>query len=72
MASGLVWLSIAAAWVIGVAEEGGAEDAEGEEEAHGEAEEQRGADGVGDEHGVHVPATAFLQQNSPPLYKQKQ
>ncbi len=45
-----------------MAEEGGAQDAEGEEEAHGEAEEEGGEDGVGYQHRVHVPAPALLLQ----------
>lgn len=46
--------------VVDVPEERRAEDAEGEEEAEGEAEEHGGKDGVGDDHGVHVPAPTLL------------
>ena len=46
--------------IIHVTEERRAEDAEGEQEAEGETEEDGGKDGVGDDHGVHVPAAALL------------
>lgn len=46
--------------VIGVLEQGRADDAEGEEEAHGEAEEQGGTQAEGQNHRVGIQGTALL------------
>ena len=50
--------------IIDVTEERRPEDAQGEEEAEGETEEDGGEDGVCDDHGVDIPAPAFLLELS--------
>ena len=50
--------------IIDVSQEGRTQDAQGEEEAEGKTEEDRGEDGVGYDHGVHIPASALLLEHS--------